>query len=384
MYIPFKKTDIFYNRLKLYPKTEFQIYDRLVHYNNKPIIPGKNVTQIAGHMPGTIDLYENNVDRIASEYIYPFIIKDGSLLAFKTVDTDDYHEDYSYGDVVKGSYPLTASISRDYYALSSTRPYVDALQNVLNYNKKYSPHYNYNSSLGNKATQPLGMISIPSIFYGSSIKKGSVDLRFYITGSQYGRLQDIRRNGELVQTEGLYGSGSVAGVVLYTEGFIILTGSWDLSNTGWTEPYVPGAAATDPRWVYFASTGSTGAGENIPYTSFWLCFEGVNYVPTLTMLCHARRGEINSSQNPTWIKYGQKNYPRTSSIDFYESSSLEIKNITHSNWDSPTGSFEKIVYIDKVNIYDNNKRVIAVAKLAKPLRKREKDSLTFKLRYDFG
>ena len=88
-------------------------------------------------------------------------------------------------------------------------------------------------ALGNKATQELNLISIPSIFYGSSIKKGSVDLKYYISGSLIGQARDINKNGELIQVgpSGSVGSGSVAGVVLYTEGFLVLTGSWDLDPT---------------------------------------------------------------------------------------------------------------------------------------------------------
>ena len=60
-----------------------------------------------------------------------------------------------------------------------------------------------------------------------------MDLKFYITGTLVGQLQDVNRNGELIQVapSGSTGSGSVAGVVLYTEGFVVLTGSWSLDST---------------------------------------------------------------------------------------------------------------------------------------------------------
>ena len=67
----------------------------------------------------------------------------------------------------------------------------------------------------------LTLICIPSIFYGSSIKKGSVNLKFYLSGTLIAQVQDSYKNGELMQVTGsIYaqsqapdGTGSVAGVV---------------------------------------------------------------------------------------------------------------------------------------------------------------------------
>ena len=62
---------------------------------------------------------------------------------------------------------------------------------------------------------------MPKIFYGTRIKPGSLSLKFYVTGTLVGELQDTRYNGELVQVgpAGSVGSGSVAGVAMYEEGF---------------------------------------------------------------------------------------------------------------------------------------------------------------------
>ena len=49
---------------------------------------------------------------------------------------------------------------------------------------------------------------------------------------------------------------------------------------------------------------------------------------------------------------------------------------------APPPPFEKTVFINKIGIYDENKNLIAVAKLAKPVRKRDSDDLTFKLKLD--
>ena len=72
------------------------------------------------------------------------------------------------------------------------------------------------------------MISIPSIFYGNRIEPGSI-IKWYFTGSLVAELQDTKQNGELIEVTG-DNVDAVAGVVLYDEGFILLTGSWALNG----------------------------------------------------------------------------------------------------------------------------------------------------------
>ena len=62
----------------------------------------------------------------------------------------------------------------------------------------------------------INFISIPSMYYGSTIKKGSVELNYYITGSKIGTCADIHHNGTLIGTTGST-QGSVVGLVLYDE-----------------------------------------------------------------------------------------------------------------------------------------------------------------------
>ena len=85
-----------------------------------------------------------------------------------------------------------------------------------------SEHYKVSSSYGDKFNQTLNLISVPSIFFGDKIKPGTVNLKWFLTGSLIGELKDEKQNGELIQVGpvGSTGSGSVAGVVLYNEGFV--------------------------------------------------------------------------------------------------------------------------------------------------------------------
>ena len=316
---------------------------------------------------------------------YPFITKDGTLGSFKTISTDAFSQ-FQYGDIITGSYPLTATIGSDPYVSGQDRPQLLALKNTLNYYCTMSPHYAFSSSLGDKGEDQLRLISIPSIFYGSSIRKGSVSCKFYLTGTLIAELNDENENGELIQVgpSGSTGSGSVAGVVLYREGFVILTGSWDLHPT-YTDNfniYEP-ADLLAPSWKYFFTTGS-GVTNLVPSSSFGFTFEGVQHIPTLTMMAHAPKGELNHSNNPTYIEYGQddKLIARTSSFNYYERDDIEIANISKTPYVEEEPKFEKITYISKIGIYDDNHNLIGIAKVATPVRKREIDSYTFKLKLD--
>jgi hypothetical protein len=222
---------------------------------------------------------------------------------------------------------------------------------------------------------------VPSILYGSSIKKGSVKLKYYFTGSLLGELQDINENGELIQVGpvGSTGSGSVAGVVLYNEGFIALTGSWTLN---------PETIAYDSsdvsKWIYFgygANDTNTVPSLTSLSSSFLLEYSGTTHIQTLTMLTHARYGELNHSNNPTFFS-GSEVFQITTGSYAYIETPPKIKNIVHSQFADVAPKAKKTVYISKVGIYDKDKNLIGIAKVATPVKKTEDDSYTFKLKLD--
>lgn len=374
----FDPNSLFYNRIKTYPSVKFQINNGTIIYNNNTQHDGEFSTNVKNVSPGHISLYELNIDRASNNLIYPFVTKDGSLASFKTISTTNFNNDFVYGDTLSSSYPLSASISSDRLAVGSDPAYYrTALRNALNSYSVLSPHYAYDSSLGDKSNQLMRIISIPSIFYGSSIKKGSVSLKFYISGTLLSELRDDTSRGELrqVSSGSSVDSGSVGGVVMYDHGFILLTGSWDLSTAGADKYY--GSSATAPQWTDFGFTGSTA-----PSSSFQLAFSGTNYVPTVTMFAHMPKGHLNHSNNPTYIEYGQTLTATTGSTIYKEPNDTSIANITKTNFRDPDGKFQKVTYINKVGIYDKHKNLIAIAKLANPIRKRETDEFTLKLKLD--
>ena len=396
----FGPDDIFHNRIKTHPQYEFFIYDSVVYLNRKSLQSGSFTPSVPNVDPGFVNLYELNVDRLAGStgLIHPMITKGGGVEVLTrgeggTISDSDFFTQFGYGAKITGSYPLTASIKRDFFSASSTRKHVDALKNTLNFYNPLSKHYQFSSSLGNKATQALNLISIPSIFYGSSIEKGSVDLRFYVTGTMVGQLRDINRNGELIQVApyGSPNSGSVAGVALYNEGFLCLTGAWGLNDT--ELKYTGGTSVDEARWLYFgvgANDGITGSSGESASTqtrasaSFMMAFSGTHYVPNVTMMAHAPRGQLNWSNNPTYIDQESSASfanPLTGTYQYIERDRV-IANTVSASFAEPTASFKKTTYISKVAIYDEYKNVIGIATVATPVKKTEERDLTFKLKRD--
>ena len=92
---------------------------------------------------------------------------------------------FEYGDRITGSYPQYATIRREFittpsassdskcdersikcshnYSYMSLRPLLDHYGTL-------SEHFKISSSYGNKDSQELNLIHIPSIFYGNKIK----------------------------------------------------------------------------------------------------------------------------------------------------------------------------------------------------------------------
>ena len=377
----FDKDDIFINTLEAYPEYSFYIVSGSVYLDNMP-----HKSQSNPDVPdGFVSLYEINNNRPADQRIYPFLTKAGSRQSIKAYTANNVFNGLTYGDMISGTYDLSASISVDHYGPSITRPRVSALRNALEQNKMYSRRFEYNSTeFGNKGTQELALVSIPSIFYGERIKKGSVKLDYYLSGTLIGTLEDEKYNGELVQTgpEGSTGSGSVAGLILYKEGAIILTGSWDLDTT--SIDYSGGTS--ESKWVHFGS----GLHEDIsslttlPSASFNLAYQGVSHTETLMMMAHAKYGELNYSNNPTYKDQSHPNYASaaTGSNTFYIEAKVPPKNITHTELTDVTPELKKETYISKIALYDEDKNIIGYAKVATPVRKTEDRQYTFKLKMD--
>lgn len=389
MFIRFNQNDVFVNTIRTKPNINFKIVDTNVYYNNKPFDSGTFVSNVGNTPIGSIDLYQNNVDRPLNSFIYPYITKGGSLLTFKTVATGAFNSNFTYGNVITGTYPLTASISSDRFVASSVRPHINAIHNVLDRYQMLSPHFAYSSSFGDKSIQELRLISIPSIFFGSSIDKGSVQINFFVSGTLQAQLVDEIKRGELRQKLPQDGNtGSIAGVVCYNEGLILLTGSWSI-HPSFVDHYdttSPGSTNA-PRWIDVGTTGTATArsdSTNCASSSFEFNMNGTQYVNTLTMFCHAKKGELNFSNNPTFINFGQSGtiVPLTGTTQYKEYANVSIKNVVKTNFVDPTGSYVPTTYPNTIGIYDKDKNLIAIAKCAVPMRKRVNEAFSVKLKLD--
>ena len=171
---------------------------------------------------------------------------------------------------------------------------------------------------------------------------------------------------------------------------MILTGSWDLA-TGITcrdKTINNENSSSNPRWVRFAmgANDNVAAGSSVGQasSSFDLQFAGTHRIPTVTMLAHANRGELNYSNNPTYIEYqvNTASYNPITASYLYSEREMTITNINSASYADPTGSLKKTTYITKVGIYDDKKRLIGIASVARPVKKTEERDLTFKLKMD--
>ena len=387
----FNRGDILLNTFTARPEYNFFIYDGKRYINHKNVVSGTHSSQITNVPPGYVNLYELNVNRASDNLIYPWMYaQQSSYLRLSTMSSGSQKASASLSPAfeVTGSYPLSSSINYYYFAGSdtSTKVRLESLRNTLNYYTYISPHYNFSGRIPSSDdwtirdlnTENVGLITIPAIINGGGIKRGSVSLKFYVSGTLQAELSDVNnQRGELIQYSGSSNNDAIAGVVLYNEGVILLTGSWSL-NDEHQENY--GAGNDNPKWVYFGSTISGSVAT--PSSSYALDFKATEKIPTLTMMTHAGKGELNFSNNPTFISSSKNNLPLTGTLGYFEQSDRAIKNIVSSSFTQTTGSFEKITYITKIGIYDEYKNLIGIANMANPVRKREQDSYTFKLKYD--
>ena len=405
----FSENDIFFSRLKVHPERTFFIYNSEIYLDKQPHITGKAGAHNINHknVPnGYISLYELNVNRTSNDLVKPFLKKDGSKydlrnnLSRLALNRPDGNVDLGSA-VIEGKYPLSASITRmllDTGLINTTKGLITgnrrmfAISNVARL--KYS-HYSKRFSFPKETLEnKMNVIDIPSVFYGSSIKKGTINLKYYITGTLIASAIDENRNGELV---GNYGatSGSVVGLVFYDEGLLVFptasTAGTHFTSSYYTSPDLDvnnnisydGDVSSEPAsWLYFGAGANDGITHHasMASASFSINFLGTSYKNTMTLMCHADKGELNFSNNPTFLT-SSTSLAVSSSYTYYESN-VEIKNIASSSYHEHDEDFRKTTYLTKVGIYDEDDNLIMIAEMARPYKKEENKDLTFKLKYD--
>ena len=100
----------------------------------------------------------------------------------------------------------------------------------------------------------------------------------------------------------------------------------------------------------------------------------------MTMFAHAKKGQLNHSNNPTYRNLNTTRVNQTGSGLIFSEGPSDISNIVSGSFVS--SSFEKTTYISKVHIYDEDGNLIGITSLANPIKKTLQDEFTFKMKLD--
>lgn len=195
----------------------------------------------------------------------------------------------------------------------------------------------YTSQFTGSDTTRFRVIAIPEIYYDHSILTGSLTASDIDKDGDARTLYDNGRGG--VYSGSL--TGTIVGNIFYSEGLVVLKG---------------GGLNDEPDNDF----GET-AGSNFKWN---IKFRGVNTIPVKVFRCRARAGELNASTNPTFYTV-----PTLSSSEFKNE---RVKILS-----------ESVTYVSQIGLYNDRYELVAVAKLAQPIRKEEAQDILFKIRLDF-
>ena len=421
----FEEDDLFVNRLRTYPEYNVFIYQSAQYTNNFEPFSGSggltvfdinaNRSGSSGHNPlirphitASLrkDIFKNQVYNPMVEEIsspgehyniraYWNRMNGSALSSYPTAGTI-LTSDYGYASKIKRNLTAPEQLALQYWNIETGQLESGFRAGTFNvtasalYNSalKYtilSDHFDLSGSLLRSTdlveNGTINFITIPNMYYGSSIKKGSVSLKYYITGSKIAECNDQYENGILTEVTG-NGVGKVVGLVMYDEGIIMLTASHNLETGPALDIEYDGATAIASSWLYYGTTlnDSIIPSDTLASASYDLDFKGINYVNSMTMFAHAKKGHLNHSNNPTYRDLTSTSNRQTGPGLTFAQGESSIKNIVSASFTS--ASFEKTTYISKINIYDENENLIGVASLANPVKKTIDREYLFKLKLD--
>jgi hypothetical protein len=195
------------------------------------------------------------------------------------------------------------------------------------------------------------VVNVPSLMHGRQIATGSLVMtcRAFSSGTT-AIVRTLVDDGY----GGLYISGSVSSSSLADKESYKGVDFNRVGNVFYGEGLV---VIKDPALLDFGSS----QGESVhPNDILQISLKGTSWIPTKAISCRMPAGQYNASQNPTFAR-------------------LEDDGRSHlvRDEEGPT------TYATTVGLYDSKKRLVAVARLVQPLRKRERDKPTVRLRFDF-
>jgi hypothetical protein len=392
MFLKLPKENVLRNTYKVHPKLSWYIYDGVKYYNRNNPILGNFANWVNQYETDALrpddrpeSLDELNVDRNSPAHtltnptlIYPFFVNKGNDYFLQNISLPNSYQ-YAIGDTVSGSYPLLSNIALQMYpSTDTTRLRIKALKNIFN---KYKI-YNHNFDFNNIEHENVRLISIPEIFYGSKIEPGSVTLNFYAGAARIliGTLTDTNSDGILYQTYTIGAANTTpAGYVLYDEGFILLTGDWDITaNVAYDDRYQAELIFpfdTHPKWWYFGAQFYSPTVDN----SFSEIFmKGTQEVNNITMMLEC--DSLNYSNNPSYLT-GVRNVEINTDGFYEDTNDVEVCNTVYSQFETDA-PFKPQVFISKIGIYDDERKLIGVTKLSQPVKMSIGKRVMFKLSLD--
>ncbi len=202
------------------------------------------------------------------------------------------------------------------------------------------------SGMGTVMSRRLWVIDIPSAFYGRQIVPNSVRLTCNAYSDQsFSLVRTLIDDGR----GGLFVSGSMAsgsaenyrgvewnkvGNVFYGEGLIVIK---------------------DPALLDFGRDDGSAASDS---DTLQLTFRGDSRVPVKTIMCRIDRGEFNATNNETFVTTDEDG----------------TRVRTHASG---------TVYVSTVGLYNSDRELVGVARLADPVRIRARDHINIRLKMDF-
>lgn len=208
-------------------------------------------------------------------------------------------------------------------------------------------------------------LHVPSMFYGRQIATGSVNLVCNAYNNQ-GLVRVINDDGR----GGLYLSGSITrqasgesytgrrwnkvGNVFYTEGLIVIT---------------------DPSLLDFGVVGNLEGDWTQRGDAMQVTFDGLERISTKVFMCRLGQGDANASNNKTFAAVGDLG--PDGKLGPSDGNPFNDQLILKAEPDEIT------TWITAIGLYNEERQLVAIAKLAQPIRKRERDKLDIRLRMDF-
>ncbi len=247
------------------------------------------------------------------------------------------------------------------YSVNANHGTVSQYSNQQNVHWQPSDHPTFmHATIRSGSSSDIRLFHVPSMFYGRQIDPGSVR----VTDGLY----NSRRIVRVLNDDGrgtLYVSGSMTrdisgeeytgekrrkvGNVFYTEGLVVITDPtlWDMFDT------------TSALWQT-TMTPSGVFGDLLA-----LDFRGQSRVHTKVFNCRVTTAQANASNNLTfgWVD--------NRGTDVTDDDRMLVVREDGTTW------------ITAVGLYNEHRELVAVAKLAQPIRKREKDKINIRLKMDF-